>query len=341
MEFLIEYGLFLAKALTVLVALVVLIVVIAASSNRQRHKSGELEVKDLSKAHKEGVEKLQQGLLNKEQLKAQKKKLKAEQKAAKKEKKEESKPKLFVIDFKGSIDAKEVAGLREEVSSVIAIAQEGDEVLLRLESGGGVVHGYGLAASQLTRLRDKGIKLTVAVDKVAASGGYMMACIADKLIAAPFAIVGSIGVIAQIPNFNKVLKRNDIEFEQITAGEYKRTLTMFGENTDAARDKFRTEIQETHELFKDFVQSNRPQLDLAKVATGEHWFGKQALDLELVDELRTSDDYLMDSYADHQVIQLQYHGKKKLAEKLSQAASSGVEQGVKQVTQSSLWDWTK
>ncbi|WP_432463268.1 MULTISPECIES: protease SohB [unclassified Agarivorans] len=341
MDFLIEFGLFFAKAITIVIAIVAVVVVIVAASVKNKHKSGELELKDLSERHHQIEDHLNDSLMNKEQLKQYKKQQKQQQKADKKNTAEQSKPRLFVIDFKGSIDAKEVASLREEVTAVLITAKQDDEVLVRLESGGGMVHGYGLAASQLKRLKAKGIKLTIAVDKVAASGGYMMACIADQIIAAPFAIVGSIGVIAQIPNFNKVLKNHDIEFEQLTAGEFKRTLTMFGENTDEARAKFKAELEETHILFKDFVQEFRPQLDIAKVATGEHWYGTQAYGLKLIDQVSTSDDYLMQHYADKQVVQFKYHGKKKLAEKLSQAASLGVERGVMKLLQSQSWDWTK
>ncbi len=340
MDFLIEFGLFFAKALTIVVAIIAVVVVVIAASSKTRHKSGELELIDLSEQHSEVEEKLNHKLMSKEQAKQHKKQLKTQKKQQKKQA-EEPKPRLFVIDFKGSLDAKEVGSLREEVSAVLSTAAHEDEVLVRLESGGGMVHGYGLAASQLKRIKAKDIKLTIAVDKVAASGGYMMACIADKIIAAPFAIVGSIGVIAQLPNFNKVLKKHDIEFEQITAGEFKRTLTMFGENTEQARSKFKTEIEETHGLFKDFVQEFRPQLDIAKVATGEHWFGTQAFGLKLVDEVSTSDDYLMGQYQNKHVVQLKYHTKKKLAEKLSQAASLGVERGVMKLVQSQSWDWTK
>ena len=190
-----------------------------------------------------------------------------------------------------------------------------DEVLVRLESGGGVVHGYGLGASQLNRLKEKQIPLTIAVDKVAASGGYMMACVADKIVAAPFAILGSIGVIAQIPNFNKVLKKHDVEFEQITAGEYKRTLTMFGENTDSGREKFKQDIEQVHHLFREHVLTARPSLNIEKVATGETWFGSDALELGLVDELKTSDDLLLET--DKQVYKVSFKTKKNLADKFA------------------------
>ena len=181
------------------------------------------------------------------------------------------------------MDAHEVESLREEITAIISIANPSkDKVLIRLESGGGVVHGYGLAASQLQRIKSAGIPLSVAIDKVAASGGYMMACVADEILAAPFAIVGSIGVIAQIPNFNKILKKNDVEFEQITAGEFKRTLTLFGENTDKAREKFREEIEQTHDLFKTTLEDSNIKItqvlimDLVEGAFHAALIGKKA-----------------------------------------------------------------
>ena len=217
---------------------------------------------------------------------------------------------MFVLNFHGDIRATAVTSLREEVTAVLTAAQPEDEVLVRLESAGGLVHGYGLAAAQLLRIRDRRLKLTVAVDKVAASGGYMMACVADRIIAAPFAILGSIGVIAQLPNFNRLLKKHDVDFEQFMAGEHKRTVTLFGENTDKGRQKFQEEIEDIHNLFKDFVRNHRPQVDRERVATGEHWFGARALDCRLVDELRTSDDYLLDASASADLYEIIYTGKK-------------------------------
>jgi len=237
----------------------------------------------------------------------------------------DTKPRLYVIDFNGSMDAHEVDSLREEITAIVSIADpKQDKVLVRLESGGGVVHGYGLAASQLQRLKDKGIHLSVAIDKVAASGGYMMACVADEIVAAPFAIVGSIGVIAQIPNFNKILKKNDVDFEQITAGEFKRTLTLFGENTDKAREKFKDEIEQTHVLFKTFVSTQRPSLNMDLVATGEHWFATQAIEKGLVDTIKTSDDALLEQQQHYQIYKVQYKIKKGLSDKLAMGLSHGV-----------------
>ncbi len=310
MAFLYEYGLFLAKVVTFVVAVAVIVGLVAgATVSRGKPKKGQLQFTDLSEDHQQQTIDLQQRLLNKKAFKQWQK--------AEKAKPQDSKPRLFVVEFLGSMDARETDSLREEITAILAIATVEDEVLLRLESGGGVVHGYGLAASQLDRLRQKGIKLTVAVDKVAASGGYMMACIADTILAAPFAIVGSIGVIAQLPNFHKVLKNNNIDFEQFTAGEYKRTVTLFGENNDKGRLKFQQELEQTHQLFKQFVQDHRAQLDIDQVATGEHWFGYQALPLQLIDKIQTSDDYLLSQLQQQRrVFQVKYLLRKGLADKV-------------------------
>lgn len=318
MEFLFEYGLFLAKALTIVFAFG-LIVAIAVSAGNKPKKKGAVEVIDLSEQLMEAKANFDEQILDKKDLKKQAK----EKKKAPADKKE---GKTFVIDFKGSLDAHEVSALREEVSAILTIAnKDKDNVLVCLESGGGVVHGYGLAASQLQRLKSAGLTLTVSVDKVAASGGYMMACIADKIVAAPFAIVGSIGVIAQIPNFNKLLRKHDIDYEQITAGEYKRTLTLFGENTDKGRAKFKEEIEQTHGLFKQFVSEARPKIDIDRVATGEHWFARQAIEFDLVDELATSDDLILRATQTNQVYKIRYKTRKTLPEKLGMGFAISIE----------------
>lgn len=230
-----------------------------------------------------------------------------------------------MLDFKGSMDAHEVSGLREEITAVLASAKARDQVVVRLESPGGVVHGYGLAASQLQRLRDKQIPLTVAVDKVAASGGYMMACVANKIVCAPFAILGSIGVVAQIPNINRFLRNKDIDIELHTAGQYKRTLTMLGENTEEGRQKFRDDLNETHQLFKDFVHQMRPSLDIEKVATGEHWYGVQALEKGLADAVQTSDELLLSMMDNHDVISVRYQQRKKLLDRVTGSAAESAD----------------
>lgn len=230
--------------------------------------------------------------------------------------------KIYVIDFKGDVQASAVENLREEITLILATAKAGkDRVVVRLESPGGMVHGYGLAAAQLVRLRDAGFHLTICVDKVAASGGYMMACIANEIITAPFAVVGSIGVVAQVPNFNRLLKEHNVDFELYTAGEYKRTVTMFGENTPEGKAKFEQELQQTHALFKHFVEKYRPKLNVEKVATGEHWYGQDALDLNLVDELKTSDEYLLSALPQHDVYVISTRRKPTLGEKLGLQAA--------------------
>ncbi|GLR31832.1 MULTISPECIES: protease SohB [Shewanella] len=324
MEFLYEYGMFLAKAVTIVVAIVAVIIVVLASTVKHKSDKGELRITNLSEELEDLKHSLKEELLSKKQFKAYEKQLKADEKAKEKSAEEDRKGKVFVIDFKGSIDAAEVASLREEISAILTIAEKGDEVVVNVESGGGMVHGYGLASSQLDRLRQAEIPLTICVDKVAASGGYMMACVANKVYAAPFAIVGSIGVVAQLPNFNRLLKKHEIDYEQHTAGDFKRTLTVFGENTDEGRQKFQQELEETHVLFKAFVSKYRPQLDLAKVATGEHWYGQQAIELGLIDAISTSDDVLMQLAKERTVYKLRYQVRKKLADKIAHGASLSV-----------------
>ena len=312
---------FLAKAITIVVAIAAVVIVIVAASMKQKHDRGELKLTHISEELQSLRHHLKEELLDKKAFKAYEKQYKAEQKAKEKQTAETPQQKVFVLEFKGGIEASEVASLREEISAVLAIADKDDQVVINLESGGGMVHGYGLAASQLERLRRAGVPFTVCVDKVAASGGYMMACVANHIVAAPFAIVGSIGVVAQLPNFNRLLRKHDIDYEQHTAGEFKRTLTLFGENTDEGRAKFREELEQTHELFKGFVTNFRPQLDVSKVATGEHWFGQQAVDLGLVDEIGTSDDLLMKLADEKQVIKVRYQIRKKITDKLAHSAS--------------------
>ncbi|MDI3426777.1 MULTISPECIES: protease SohB [Enterobacter] len=333
MELLSQYGLFLAKIATVVIAIAVIAVLIVNLTQRKRQR-GELRITRLSEQYKEMQEDMSLSLLDSHQQKlwhkAQKKKHKQEAKAAKAKAKsnvpqDAGKPRVYVLDFKGSMDAHEVSSLREEVTAVLAVAKPQDQVVVRLESPGGVVHGYGLAASQLQRLREKQIPLTVAVDKVAASGGYMMACVADKIVAAPFSIIGSIGVVAQIPNFNRFLKNKEIDIELHTAGQYKRTLTLLGENTEEGRQKFREDLNETHHLFKDFVHRMRPTLDIDSVATGEHWYGIQAQEKGLVDDVGTSDDLLLNLMEGHELVGVRFTQRKRLLDRFTNSAAESAD----------------
>lgn len=333
MELLSEYGLFLAKIITIVVAVAANAAIIVNVAQRKRQR-GELRVTNLSEQYQEMKDDLAMALLDGHQQKlwhkAQKKKRKQEAKAAKARAKQDEtrdtdKPRVWVLDFKGSMDAHEVNALREEVTAVLAVVKPQDQVVLRLESPGGVVHGYGLAASQLQRLRDKNIPLTIAVDKVAASGGYMMACVADRIVSAPFAIIGSIGVVAQIPNFNRFLKSKDIDIELHTAGQYKRTLTLLGENTEEGRQKFREDLNETHQLFKAFVHRMRPTLDIEQVATGEHWYGEQALEKGLIDEINTSDDVILNLMEGRDVLNVRYLQRKKLMDRFTGSAAESAD----------------
>ncbi|WAH56765.1 protease SohB [Pseudomonas silvicola] len=334
MEFLSEYASFLAKTVTLVLAIIVVLTAIAAQRGKGRRKAaGQLQVSKLNDFYKGLRERLESTLLDKDQLKAlRKQEAKAEKKKAKK--KAETKPRVFVLDFDGDIKASATESLRHEITALLTLATAKDEVVLRLESGGGMVHSYGLASSQLARIRQAGVPLTVCIDKVAASGGYMMACIGEKIISAPFAVLGSIGVVAQLPNVNKLLKKHDIDFEVLTAGEYKRTLTVFGENTEKGREKFQEDLDVTHQLFKNFVARYRPQLAIDQVATGEVWLGIAALENQLVDELKTSDEYLAERAAHAEVFHLHYAERKSLQERVGMAAAGGVEHLASRV-------WTK
>ena len=329
------YGVFILEVITLLLVVAAVVAMIIAMKQKKAHLHGELVITDLSKEFEENSKILSNFHLSEDELKeaekAEKKAEKAKAKSLKAQRKKgedtesERKPSLYVLHFKGDISASETAALREEISAIVQVAKPNDEVLLCLESPGGVVHGYGLAASQLMRLKQHNIKLTVVVDKVAASGGYMMACVADKIVSAPFAIIGSIGVVAQIPNIHRLLKKHDVDVDVMTAGEYKRTVTMLGENTEKGKQKFKQELEETHQLFKQFVSQNRPHLDVEQVATGEHWFGQQALNLNLVDEIMTSDDLLLQAMKEKQLIGVKYVVKKSLLQKVGKQAEESAD----------------
>ncbi|WP_028621363.1 protease SohB [Pseudomonas sp. Ant30-3] len=342
MEFLSEYAIFLAKTVTLVIAILVVLASFAALRSKGRRKSsGQLQVSKLNDFYKGLRERLEQTLLDKDQLKALRK---SEVKSEKKHKKKpdaKAKARVFVLDFDGDIKASATESLRHEITALLTLATSKDEVVLRLESGGGMVHSYGLASSQLARIRDAGVPLTVCIDKVAASGGYMMACIGEKIISAPFAILGSIGVVAQLPNVNRLLKKHDIDFEVLTAGEYKRTLTVFGENTEKGREKFQEDLDVTHELFKNFVARYRPQLAIDEVATGEIWLGIAALNRQLVDELKTSDEYLAERAKTAELFHLHYAERKSLQERIGMAASGSVDRVLltwwSRLTQQRFW----
>jgi serine protease SohB len=365
LEFLSEYGLFLAKTATFVIAIFAVLTLITSFAMRnKKHDKGHLEVTRINEKYEQTRDMLRDAMLDDEALKlqekAEKKRLKAEKTEKKKaaklaakelekkgaDKKDSNKKdtdaesansetetsdeipykkRIFVLDFYGDIKASECELMREEISAILTQATEKDEVVVKVESGGGMVHSYGLAASQLARITQKKIPLTICVDKVAASGGYMMACVANKIVAAPFAILGSIGVVASLPNFHKLLKKNDIDYEMFTAGEYKRTVTMLGENTEKGREKFKEDLEDTHVLFKEFVSEHRPQVDIDKIATGEVWFGRRAKEVNLIDEIKTSDEYLLEQIESADIFQIEYVFKKSIQEKLGFAAQGAVD----------------
>jgi len=323
-EFLLAYGLFFLKALTVVIAIAVVLILIFGLS-RKDHGPGGLSVDNMNERFRKMRHTLRQAVLGKHELKlldkAEKKELKDMEKSAGEG--DEARKRVFVLRFKGDIRASATDSLREEVTAIVAVARPKDEVVVCIENPGGVVHDHGLAASQLQRIRDRNIPLVAVVDKVAASGGYLMACVANRIIAAPFAIIGSIGVIAQLPNFNRALEDKGIDYEQVTAGKYKRTVTMFGKNTDEDRAKLKEELEDVHYLFKSMVAGYRPEMDIEKIATGEHWYGRQALELGLIDELGASDDYLLDAAESADIYAVTFKGRQNLVQRLQDAMNDG------------------
>jgi serine protease SohB len=329
-EFLIEYGLFAAKSLTIVACLLLVVGVLAFLFMSRQTAEESIEINKLNDKYESMQEALEFEVLPKELIKQrQKQKKRKEKEEAKAEKArykslsasdtqiEPERARVFVIRFDGDMHASETEALSDCITAVLSIALLTDEVVIILDSPGGLVHHYGLAASQLDRIKRRQIPLTVAVDLVAASGGYLMACVANKILAAPFAVVGSIGVFAQIPNFHRLLNKHDIDIEQHTAGEYKATLTMLGKNTDKGRKKFQLELEDTHTLFKSFVSEHRSQVDIDALATGEHWYGSQALALNLVDEITTSEDYLLSKSKTHDLFEIEYVIQESLSSKLS------------------------
>ena len=311
-----NYGLFLAKAITTLVFIWILISLVFSYSKKAREED-HFEITNLNKKFRSMSNTLRLAVLQRKDIKKLRKERKKEKKQEKKAAAEHTRKRIFVLNFLGNIKASAVRHLRKEITAILSIADKSDEVVVCLENAGGLVHEHGFAASQLLRIKQKGIPLTIAIDKVAASGGYLMACVADKILAAPFAIVGSICVLAQIPNFNRLLDKHGVDFELMKAGELKRTITVFGKNTEEDRKHFTEQLEDTHALFKEFVAEHRPSLDIEKVATGEHWLASRAMALDLVDELITSDDYLLHASHDSDIYEITYTVPKTLSERLA------------------------
>ncbi len=326
MEFFADYGIFLLKVITIALAITIPLLIIVGSSKNKTTSKGSLVVKNLSKKYENMGSSIRSSLLNPKELKKYNKEI---QKKNKKDQKKPSKDDaVYVLNFNGDIQASEVSKLKHEINAILLSDTKCKEVVIKVESGGGSAYAYGLCAAELKRLVDNKIKLTVCIDKVAASGGYLMSCVASKIIAAPWAIVGSIGVIAQLPNFHRLLKKNSIDFEMHTAGEFKRTLTTLGENTEDGRKKFKSELEDLHLIFKDFVKEQRPQVDTKVVATGEVWQGDKAIEVGLIDELGTSDDYLVGLSKKLKLYEIEYIEKKNLSERFAFSAQLLIEKSI-------------
>ena len=271
---------------SVLICVLVPIFVIRKSSPIDKDKKS-LKLENLKKEYNDYIRQFYQKTMNKKNFK---KYLKG---FYKNEKKESPKTSLFVLSFKGDIMASQVKNLRDEISFILEVAKPKDEVVILIESRGGSVSHYGLAANQLQRLRERDIPLTVCVDKVAGSGGYLMACVGNQILSSPFAFIGSIGVMFGVPNVHDFLKKHDVNYEEFTAGKFKRTVTPFGKITEEKKDRLQSQLNLIHDQFKNFVRRYR-EIDLEETATGEAWLAEEALKKGLVDKLQCSDDYILE-----------------------------------------------
>ena len=318
-----DYFLFLLKAVTVLVVLLILIgALFRASKGGQEAANGKLTITNLNEslAHIRGH--MQQQILGKKEFKKAQKALKQTEKSQEKE--DHTVPNAYMIRFKGDLQATQVAQLKQEVNAILTVARSGEEVVIVLESPGGAVSAYGLAASQLQRLKDADLRLTACVDQVAASGGYMMACIADRILAAPFSIIGSIGVMTQVPNIHRLLQRFDVDVDVLTAGKHKAPLTLMGENTEEGKQKYLADLEAIHQRFKGLVKSHRGQLDIDSVADGDFWLAEDAKQLQLVDDIQTSDAYLIELCDRASVYRVQWLPHKTLEERIRKATAAAM-----------------
>ncbi|RKR06241.1 serine protease SohB [Kushneria sinocarnis] len=341
-DWLYEYGMFLAEVATLVVAIAAIAaIIVRARSHGGARQGTNLQVRDRRAHLRRHRETLEDARLSRAQRLRRQKQRRKQVRRERRDRSNDQRNTLWVLDFHGDLKASRIPSLTEEISAILLAAESGDEVMIRLESGGGLVHSYGLASAQLDRLREAGLGLTICVDRVAASGGYMMACCADHLIAAPFAVIGSIGVVAQVPNVHRLLKRNDIDVDVLTAGRYKRTLTVLGENTEEGRARFLEDLRETHDLFKSWVSEHRPALDIEQVADGDIWFGTQALETGLIDEVNTSEAWLQSHGDELRILEVSLRSKRSVMQRLGQTAGSAIERGVDRAIErvtASRWD---
>lgn len=338
-DWLADYAMFLAQIVTLAVVLGLLVAILIRTKGAETHS--RLRIEELNGRYSSRERRLRLAQMDKKRRKIAMKEFRRNDKRAARDEKEAGRhPCVWVLDFHGDIKASGAARLAEEVSMLLAVIEEQDEVVIRLESPGGLVHAYGLAAAQLDRLREAGVSTTVCIDKVAASGGYLMACCADRLRAAPFAVIGSIGVVAQLPNVHRLLKKHDIDVELLTAGRFKRTLTVLGENTEEGREKFIEDLESIHALFKRYVSDRRSHLDIEAIATGEIWYGSEALEKGLVDAIGTSEAYLLERMEQAKVYTLSLEKRRKVSERVGLAVSGGVERCIQrlyEVLEASGW----
>ena len=160
-------------------------------------------------------------------------------------------------------------------------------ILVRIDSPGG-----GVAPSQeiydaLKRAREKGKPVVASIGSLGASGGYYIACAADKIVADPGSVTGSIGVIMQFPVIRDLLRKLGIDYEVIKSGEFKDIASPLRPMTDKERRLLKEVILDVYSQFVDVVAESRglPKDSVLKIADGRILSGRQAYELGLVDTL--------------------------------------------------------
>jgi serine protease SohB len=213
---------------------------------------------------------------------------------------------IAVVSFDGDVRATKRKIVSALIDELIVNKDKLSEAVVVVNSPGGSVAEYGLLYAEMERIRAAGISLTVCIDTYAASGGYLMSLPANRIVAAPFAFVGSVGVVAYSPNIHRLLKKHDIEPRLFTAGEFKRTVTLIGDDDEEAKQHFQHQLESLHGLFLAAVKKYRTGANFEKIGTGDHWTAEesQTQNLGLVDHIATSREYLLKLNADRDLVHL-------------------------------------
>ncbi|WP_343192796.1 S49 family peptidase [Buchnera aphidicola (Taiwanaphis decaspermi)] len=221
---------------------------------------------------------------------------------------------LYILDYNDKIKKNKIKKLREEISSIILVAKKNDEVLLRLENTSDIVYEYGLVIAQLQRLRKKGIKLIISIDKIVSNGGYIIACVADHISASPFSIIGPINIVVNIPNIDKYTQTSNLNNQLNDCNTFTK-LTLIKNNTKIYVNKIFNKLDIKKYIRNSFIKDMRPSLNLNKIFNQNYWIGENAINEKLIDSINTSDDILFSKKDTHNLLKIKYVYKSNIVEK--------------------------